>query len=117
VGVAAAGLVLTAIAVVVPPKVYEVTSCPPGQCGPTPRPAFVSWCELTSADPGCLGKQGLLAAPLGYSLAIAGGALWAGETVMAEDSGLTWLPWVGGVALGTLAYGVSAALNGPPSRH
>lgn len=50
----------------------------------------------------------VLALPLGYSLALAGGLLAAWTALFVERDEDLWLPAVLGVALGGLAYGLSA---------
>lgn len=69
------------------------------------------------ADPGCSGSErsftrlgGALAAPLGYSLAVAGISSSLGTLLVDEDE-LLWVPVLVGVVLGSLSYGLSAVLD------
>lgn len=59
-----------------------------------------------------INPRGVRAAPLGYSLA-ATGLVWSlGTWLFGDDQDLPWLQLGAGVLVGSLAYGLSAALDG-----
>ncbi len=58
-----------------------------------------------------LNPDGLLLAPLGYSLMLSG-AVWGTGALISEENDSPWWYLLGGIAAGGLAYGLSAALNG-----
>lgn len=55
----------------------------------------------------------VLALPLGYSLLITGATWAAGAKLVRDDPVLHWVLVGAGIAAGGLAYGISAAANGP----
>lgn len=57
--------------------------------------------------------NGLLLAPLGYSIAITGAIFMLGTYLFGDEQDVPWIPLVAGVALGAASYGLSAALNPP----
>jgi hypothetical protein len=56
-------------------------------------------------------EGGVLALPLGYSIAGAGAAFSLGALFIGEDEELPWIAWLVGVGVGGLAYGISAAVD------
>ena len=108
VGLATTGAVLSSVALALSPRTtaYDVgVGAPPR----TSSGRFATFCELTRADPACHGHAGLLAAPLGYSVALTG-VTWALGAHFVEREDLQWAPLVAGLVVGGLAYGLSAGL-------
>jgi len=106
VALAVAGAALTGYAV------YQQNDAAPRVCV---APAGTMGCDkgatfrTLSSDPG--DSQGVLTAPLGYSL-VGAGAAWSVGAVLTDSDEVPWIPIVVGVVAGGLAYGISAALNG-----
>lgn len=71
---------------------------------------FATLCETSERDASCADRGGPLAAPLGYSVALIGG-IWAVGSELSDDE-QPWIPFVIGLAVGAISYGVSAALDG-----
>lgn len=72
---------------------------------------------MSCGEPGCSGSEhdfarlgGVLGAPLGYSLAVTGVSASLGALLVDEEE-LLWVPVLVGVVLGSLSYGLSAALD------
>ncbi len=63
-------------------------------------------------DSGPLNPVGVMIVPLGYSLVGTGTVLGVGA-LLSEEEKLPWMSWAIGLAVGVVAYGVSAAVAGP----
>ncbi|MFO0725485.1 MAG: hypothetical protein U1E65_17000 [Myxococcota bacterium] len=100
------GVVLSVWAAAAHQPFRGALACAAPPCGEGAR--FATFADLTgsSGDP----RQGLLVAPLGYSLALAGGTAAIGAWILdqSEDS---WWTVLAALGLGALSYGVSALAN------
>ncbi len=74
---------------------------------------FRTFSQLTDdeGDHSGLPHGGVLAIPLGYSIAGAGATFSLGALLIGDDDELPWIAWIAGAVVGGLAYGISAALN------
>lgn len=109
-GLVLAGAVVTAVAVANPPDFRYLEPCVGSGCAGAST-SFARWCDLGSGSSDCSG--GPLAAPLGYSLIIAGAVTGGGSLLSeAEEPELSWLWPVLGLALGAGSYAISAAAGG-----
>jgi hypothetical protein len=123
-GVAAAGLAFTAIAIGYQVSSEVVVRCAArqadvGKCGAGGEflalfPAPTKSLQATQQDPFQTDPNSgkLLIAPLGYSLMAAGGIMTAGSLFFSDRGEFPWIPLVAGVLVGSASYGISAALNG-----
>ncbi len=68
--------------------------------------------DRDATDPAQVNPNGVLIAPLGYSLA-ATGAVWSLGALFSEEGKIPWIPLIAGLAVGGLSYGLSAALGSP----
>jgi PEGA domain-containing protein len=59
-----------------------------------------------------LNPSGVLALPLGYSTMLTGATWSLGALLFGDDGYATWMELGAGLAIGVLAYGLSAAFNG-----
>jgi hypothetical protein len=105
VGVIGAGLV--GFALLKGSSFVSYRPCPSVSCGAPERAPFLSTADLGS-DAGYRPSGGILIAPLGYSLLLAGATAAIG-TQLLDDEGPGWLPLVLGLALGGASYAISAA--------
>ncbi len=109
--VALAGSVVTVLAVAAQNNDLQILCVNPaeGQCGSARwlKTGFDS--SITSGDPNA---DGLLYAPLGYSLIATGATVSLGSLFFTDEEEFPWIPIVAGVALGFASYGISAALDG-----
>jgi hypothetical protein len=103
-GVAAfvGGTAVVAAAIASPPVHDCVKLRPDGVCPPQGGP-FATIPTKSALGP--QDKNGLAVAPVGYSIAAAGLA-WMATAEFWRDAP-TWVRWLGGAAVGALAYGVS----------
>ncbi|MCC7383138.1 MAG: hypothetical protein IT384_14970 [Deltaproteobacteria bacterium] len=109
-GLVLAGAVVTAVAISNPPDFRFLEPCLGSGCAAAST-SFARWCDLGSGSSDCSG--GPLAAPLGYSLIIAGAVTGGGSLLSdAEEPELSWLWPVLGLALGAGSYAISAAAGG-----
>lgn len=96
--------------------VWALAAAPGGRTTYCSEPCQDRFFALGEEDPGSAFRApeggGVLAAPLGYGLLVTGVAWTAGSLLLGDLEELPWLPLLGGLALGGLAYGVSAALDG-----
>jgi hypothetical protein len=70
--------------------------------------------ETVHYDPSStdVNPSGILLAPLGYSI-FGAGATWSlGTLLLGEGDDVPWIPLAAGIAVGVVAYGLSAILNG-----
>jgi hypothetical protein len=111
-GVAAIGVgaAITADAMARAPRAGIVAPCTGGACALHSSNKLASFCELGRDLPSSCGSS-VLAAPLGYSLMISG-AIWAlGTAWLTDDGDVPWIEIAAGIVAGSLAYGLSAALD------
>ncbi|MCK6549621.1 hypothetical protein L6R52_27545 [Myxococcota bacterium] len=106
------GAALSIWAIAAAPGARTVDTCVGASCVERSSRAFASFCELGNDDPAsCAGGTRVLALPLGYSLALAGGITALGAWLGGEEDELPWLPIAAGLVAGGLGYGVGAALS------
>lgn len=68
--------------------------------------------DAIRTDSGPVNPGGLMIVPLGYSLAGTGATLTAGS-LLSDEADLPWATWAAGLAVGVVAYGLSAIVAGP----
>jgi hypothetical protein len=112
-GVAVAGLAITAVAIARASSDVSsfCVSRSDGSCRDTK--AFATLGYNPNAAPSFsndVNPSGILLAPLGYSL-FAAGATWAGTTFLLDRDDPPWIELGIGLAVGIVAYGVSALVN------
>jgi len=114
VGLAAAGAGLTIWSAAYAASQSDmVQNCPEPSC----RSSFFTLerqvrgdIEIFEEDPN---RGSVLALPLGYSMMITGGTWAVGSQLVDDDPVLHWILVGAGALAGGLAYGISAAANGP----
>lgn len=107
-GLTAAGLATTAVALTLSPSGSTV------YCNSDCGNRFVGLDESLDATGLGGAPSGVLAGPLGLGLVVAG-ATWSVGSLLEADAEVPWISILTGVALGGLVYGVSAATNSGPS--
>jgi hypothetical protein len=110
VGLAAVGTGIAAYALVKGPAAKEIMPCTPGSACDSGT-HFATACELVSDRPGGCSNRGVLVAPLGYAIALAGAVFAGGALASEEDPDFPWWPVPAGLAAGVAAYLLSAALR------
>ena len=109
VGLAAVGLVVTVAGLAAPVQTEVLQVCTAStSCSDSSEFARVSDYFSSRESPG--DGSGPLVVPLGYSLALTGGA-WALTSLLSDDPNVPWWAVVLGVAAGGAAYGLSEALQ------
>ncbi len=110
VALATAGATLTLYTLLRPQHRVYFKTCSRNPCD-GPAGGFINTTELGKLDAfGPSDPSGIAAAPLGYSLAIAGATLSLG-TLLQDDSEIPWIPLCLGITAGFLSYGLSTAID------